>query len=123
MGLRFRKSINLGGGFRVNLGKSGVGYSWGIKGLRVTKTAKGKSRVTASIPGTGVSYVTESSSKRKKNAVRKQEAAPTPAKSTKSLWHLKFWLLFAALGLQPITILDRGVKSRLLLVLVQLWAG
>ena len=37
MGLRFRKSINLGGGFRINLSKSGVGYSWGAKGYRVTK--------------------------------------------------------------------------------------
>ena len=32
MGFRFRKSINLGGGFRVNLSKSGIGYSWGTKG-------------------------------------------------------------------------------------------
>ena len=37
MGLRYRKSINLGGGFRVNFSKSGVGYSWGTKGYRVTK--------------------------------------------------------------------------------------
>jgi hypothetical protein len=27
MGLRYRKSVNLGGGFRVNFSKSGVGYS------------------------------------------------------------------------------------------------
>ena len=60
MGFRFRKSINLGGGFRVNLSKSGVGYSWGTKGVRFTKTAKGKRRTTLSIPGTGISYVTES---------------------------------------------------------------
>ena len=59
MGLRYRKSINLGGGFRVNLSKSGVGYSWGTKGYRVTKTASGKTRQTVSIPGTGISYVEE----------------------------------------------------------------
>lgn len=59
MGFRFRKSINLGGGFRVNLSKSGVGYSWGVKGYRVTKTAKGTTRRTVSIPGTGLSYVQE----------------------------------------------------------------
>ena len=28
MGFRYRKSINLGGGFRVNISKSGIGYSW-----------------------------------------------------------------------------------------------
>ena len=60
MGFRFRKSINLGGGFRVDLSKSGVGYSWGTKGVRFTKTEKGKRRTTLSIPGTGISYVTES---------------------------------------------------------------
>lgn len=59
MGFRYRKSINLGGGFRINLSKSGVGYSWGVKGYRVTKTAKGTIRRTASIPGTGISYVQE----------------------------------------------------------------
>ena len=59
MGLRYRKSINLGGGFKINLSKSGVGYSWGVKGYRVTKTANGRTRTTASIPGTGISYVHE----------------------------------------------------------------
>lgn len=60
MGFRYRKSINLGGGFRINLSKSGVGYSWGTKGYRVTKTANGKIRRTYSIPGTGLSYTEES---------------------------------------------------------------
>lgn len=59
MGFRYRKSINLGGGFRVNLSKNGIGYSWGVKGYRVTKTADGRTRRTASIPGTGISYVEE----------------------------------------------------------------
>lgn len=59
MGIRYRKSINLGGGFRVNISNSGVGYSWGVKGYRVTKTAKGTTRRTASIPGTGISFVDE----------------------------------------------------------------
>ena len=59
MGFRYRKSINLGGGFRINLSKSGIGYSWGVKGYRVSKTANGKTRTTASIPGTGISYVHE----------------------------------------------------------------
>jgi hypothetical protein len=60
MGLRLRKSINLGGGFRVNFSKSGVGYSWGVPGYRITKTASGRKRRTYSIPGTGISYVNES---------------------------------------------------------------
>ena len=60
MGITFRKSINLGGGFRINLSKSGVGYSWGVPGYRITKTATGKVKTTLSIPGTGLRYVEES---------------------------------------------------------------
>ena len=41
MGFRFRKSINFGP-FRINFSKSGIGYSFGGKGFRVTKTATGK---------------------------------------------------------------------------------
>lgn len=59
MGLRFRKSINLGKIFRINLSRSGIGYSWGVKGFRSTRTSTGKKRNTFSIPGTGISYVKE----------------------------------------------------------------
>ncbi len=59
MGFRYRKSIHLGGGFRINLSKSGIGYSWGVKGFRITKTARGTTRRTVSLPGTGISYVQE----------------------------------------------------------------
>ena len=41
MGMRFRRSINLGGGAKVNLSKSGVGFSMGAKGARLTKKANG----------------------------------------------------------------------------------
>lgn len=56
MGIRFRKSINLGKGFRINMSKSGPGFSWGGKGFRLTKKANGGFRTTAYIPGTGLSY-------------------------------------------------------------------
>lgn len=58
MGMRFRKSFGKGP-FKVTLSKSGVGYSVGTKGFRVTKKASGGMRTTASIPGTGTSYVKE----------------------------------------------------------------
>ncbi|WP_326513722.1 DUF4236 domain-containing protein [Clostridium intestinale] len=56
MGFRFRKSKNFGP-FRVNVSKSGIGWSVGGKGFRHTKRADGKTQNTYSIPGTGVSYV------------------------------------------------------------------
>ena len=55
MGFRFRKSVNFGP-FRLNFSKSGVGYSVGGKGARLTKKAKGGFRATASAPGTGLSF-------------------------------------------------------------------
>ncbi|WP_238899548.1 DUF4236 domain-containing protein [Clostridium sp. YIM B02500] len=60
MGFKFRKSVNLGGGFRINISKSGVGYSWGFPGYRISSTAKGSIRETFSIHGTGISYTEES---------------------------------------------------------------
>lgn len=56
MGLRYRKSKSFGG-VRVTASKSGIGFSTGVKGFRVTKKAGGGYRTTASIPGTGISYV------------------------------------------------------------------
>lgn len=65
MGMRFRKSFG-GKGFRVNVSKSGIGYSVGGKGFRYTKKAGGGSRTTTSIPGTGISYVKDSKTGRTK---------------------------------------------------------
>lgn len=56
MGFRFRKSVKLGP-FRITFSKSGISYSAGVKGLRVTKTASGDVRTSAYIPGTNISYV------------------------------------------------------------------
>lgn len=64
MGLRFRKSFKAGP-FRITASKSGVSTSFGGKGARITKTASGKTRTTISIPGTGLSYVSETGKKRK----------------------------------------------------------
>ena len=60
MGFRYRKSLNLGLGFRINLSKTGIGYSWGVPGYRITKMANGGNRTTYSLPGTGLSYVEQS---------------------------------------------------------------
>lgn len=63
MGFRFRKSFG-GKYFKVNISKSGIGYSYGIPGYRKTKLANGRTRTTTSIPGTGISYVTETKGKK-----------------------------------------------------------
>jgi hypothetical protein len=55
MGFYYRKSVNLGP-FRVNLSKSGVGYSVGGRGFRVGTTSRGRKYTNFSIPGTGIGY-------------------------------------------------------------------
>ncbi|EQF27292.1 TPA: DUF4236 domain-containing protein [Clostridioides difficile] len=65
MGFNFRKSINLGGGVKLNLGKKSVGISAGVKGARVSVNSKGRKSATLSIPGTGISYTKTSTKKRK----------------------------------------------------------
>lgn len=55
MGFNFRKSVKIGPA-RINVSKSGIGYSVGTKGARISKSAKGKTRITAGIPGAGISY-------------------------------------------------------------------
>lgn len=64
MGFSFRKSLRLGKHGRVNVSKSGIGFSWGIPGLRFTRTAKGQDRVTMSIPGTGLRWTKTGKKKR-----------------------------------------------------------
>lgn len=58
MGVRARKSFKAGPA-RVTFSKSGVSTSVGVKGVRVGKMANGKTRTTLSVPGTGISYVSE----------------------------------------------------------------
>lgn len=54
MALRFRKSFKIAPGVRINLSKSGVSTSIGGKGITANLSKRG-TRVTTSIPGTGIS--------------------------------------------------------------------
>lgn len=86
MAFRFRKSIKLGP-LRVNLSKSGVGYSVGGKFARITKKANGNIRTTTTIPGTGIANVNEFSAKDSSSPadspyVRRKETAAEIAQRT-----------------------------------------
>ena len=54
MALRIRKSIKIAPGVRINISKSGVSTSLGVKGATVNLSKRG-TRVTTGIPGTGIS--------------------------------------------------------------------
>jgi hypothetical protein len=55
MGFRFRRSIRLLPGVRINIGKRGVSTSIGVRGAHVT-LGHGQVRETVGLPGTGLSY-------------------------------------------------------------------
>lgn len=56
MGFRFRKSVKIAPGVRLNIGKKSVGISAGVKGARVSVNSSGRKTTTIGIPGTGLSY-------------------------------------------------------------------
>lgn len=55
MGFRFRKSVSLGKGVKVNFSKSGPSLSVGGRGHSVTFSKSG-TYANVGVPGTGVSY-------------------------------------------------------------------
>lgn len=84
MGFRIRKSISLGKGLRLNLGKSGVtSVTIGKRGAPHVTVGKGGTRFgTPIIPGTGISYETRldkpSKKVRRKNTTMNRQQGPTP---------------------------------------------
>ncbi len=82
MGLRFRKSISLLPGVKLNISKSGVGISAGVPGLRGSINTSGRVTGTVGIPGTGVSYVkTKTLGSKSKSKSKSAKAAETKTKS------------------------------------------
>lgn len=59
MSIRFRKSISLGGGLKLNLNKKSAGLSFGGKGARFSVNSDGRKTTSVGIPGTGI-YWTKS---------------------------------------------------------------
>lgn len=65
MGFSYRKSFKAGP-IRVTASKSGISYSAGVKGARITKRANGTVTTRVTAPGTGLSYTTSSGSRSKR---------------------------------------------------------
>ena len=59
MGLRFRKSVKILPGVKLNFSKSGTSVTVGKRGMSANFSSRG-TRTTVGIPGTGVSYTTYS---------------------------------------------------------------
>lgn len=68
MGWRFRRSVTLMPGVRVNFGLHGPSVSVGGKGFRTTFGSNGRVTRSIGIPGTGISYVTTSSGRSRQSS-------------------------------------------------------
>lgn len=75
MGLKFRKSVKIAPGVKLNIGKKSIGISAGNKYGGISVNSKNGARVRVSAPGTGLSYSEKVSKKAftKNNASNKQE--------------------------------------------------
>lgn len=64
MGLRFRKSISLFPGVKLNFGTTGMSVSTGVLGFRKTFHTSGRVTTSVGIPGTGLYYVDTKNTKK-----------------------------------------------------------
>ena len=101
MGFRFRKSVKLMPGVRLNFSKKGVGVRFGGKYGGVSVGPSG-TRYSASIPGTGIYYTEKissgkSKSKSKSGSKPAPRSAPTSSASGKRPVGLRPWYIILAL--------------------------
>ena len=101
MGFRFRKSIKLFPGFRINISKKGVSsVSIGQRGATLNVGEHG-TRATVGIPGTGISYSEQVSPSSDEVEQKPEHSSPNiehPAEqSSKATERLKTCLIIALL--------------------------
>lgn len=87
MPLRFRRSIKIAPGIRLNIGKKSVGVSAGGKYGGVSYNSRTGARARVSAPGTGLSYVTSTGGSK--------QVDEKPKKPIYKRWW--FWLLMLCL--------------------------
>ena len=78
MGLRFRKSISIMPGVKLNFGKTGMSVSTGVPGFRKTFHTSGKVTTSVGIPGTGLYYVDTKNTRTQNNRRNAQPRQETP---------------------------------------------
>lgn len=103
MGLRYRKSIRLGGGVRINMSGRGVGWSVGGKGFRYTKPAGGRRPYsTLGVPGTGISYRTTHPGQQPRAVATGQRPARPTRRRPWGKWGLIAALLLLVAGIPTV---------------------
>lgn len=94
MGIRFRKTVKLAPGVKLNLGKKSASISVGEKGAKYTVNTSGRQTATVGIPGTGLSY------SKTMNAKNKSEKSNVPESvSEKKAYPKWLFILLLILGI------------------------
>lgn len=100
MGFRFRKSKKILPGVRVNFSKKGAGVRLGGKHGGVSFGPSG-SRVSASIPGTGISYSTKlggSKKSKSRSSAQKRTARPVNHRPVSLRWWYLLLIVLVFVG-------------------------
>lgn len=79
MGLRFRRSVKIAPGVKINFNKKSTGVTFGGKGVHYTVNSSGKKTASVGIPGTGL-YYTESTTTKKKPQKKTKQVLKEPFK-------------------------------------------
>jgi Protein of unknown function (DUF4236) len=91
MGFRFRRSVKLFPGLRLNFGKRGISASIGVRGAHVTYGPTG-TRTTVGLPGSGLSYTHLEKRHREIPHPTAEETTTDPAAAPRSAQRGFLWI-------------------------------
>ena len=109
MGLRFRKSIKIAPGVKLNFGKKSIGMSVGGRRAGISINSKTGVHGRVSAPGTGFSYTTKlGGEKKKRRSIENNHytsAGNNNKKDHNEKWYTKtWWIIFFLIIFPPIGI-------------------
>ncbi|MCI9227091.1 MAG: DUF4236 domain-containing protein [Dorea sp.] len=84
MGLKFRKSIKVAPGVKLNLNTKSSSVTLGTKGAHCTVNTTGKKTTSVGIPGTGISYVSTTGGGKKQETKSNKKTASKTSPTTKA---------------------------------------
>lgn len=93
MGLRFRKSIKIAPGVKLNLGKKSTGISVGNKFGGVSINTKTGVTTRVSAPGTGMSYTSRIGGKHKRKSARSSVSEHAPIQKPYKPFYKRAWYI------------------------------
>jgi hypothetical protein len=93
--MRFRRTVRIAPGVRLNVNKRSVGLSAGARGARVSVNSDGRSTRSVGIPGSGLYYRSQTGPRSKGGASTTATATPAEARPSKLVRRIVVWLAIA----------------------------